>query len=599
MHTKVPRNLRENLLFRKALWNLSPSENEAIYEACRKDCLFWINAFVWQYNPNTIGTGSLEIGPFITWEFQDRAVELIEIAIEDRKDLLIEKSREMGASWLCLLKILHRALFRDWQKFLVISRNEHAVDRPGDPDCLFWKLHFVLDRLPSWMVAGIEPRKMAFNFANGSSINGQASTGKAGVGGRATAMFIDEFSQIAEDFEVLHRTSDTTGCRIFNGTHRGTGTAFHELSERVDMRKLTMHWTQHPDKRKGLYHFQDNKIEVLDKTYHFPADFTFALSEAPAGGPHPGLRSPWYDAQCLRKGNPRAVAMDLDIDPSGSAAQFFNPVTIRQLRNTYCIPPTWEGDISIDLDSGKPIALVELPGGPLKLWLQPKPDGSMPKSKYGAGCDVSTGQGATNSCLSVIDARTGEKVAEYSSPHVSPQNLAPIVTSICRFFTDENNEPAKLAWEHVGPGQVFGKRLLELGYRHIHFRQSGLSVGGFKETEVPGWFPTPEHKLQLLTDYRAALDSRQCVNRCDEALRECLYYRYRKDGFIEHSAEDVNDPTGARVNHGDRVVADALAWKMCATLGTPQRKEEEKVAVGSLAWRRKIRDDRRKREEVA
>jgi len=221
-------------------------------EACRLDPLFWINGFVWQFNPNSIGLNSTKIGPFVTWPYQDRAFNVLLDAIVNRHDVVIEKSREMGASWLCLLLFLHQAFFVERSKFLIISRDADAVDKTGEPDSLFWKLDYVLNNLPPWMTEGnCNPpgerdkkyrNVMSLMFPRTQSvISGQASTGKAGVGGRARAMFIDEFSQVKEDFEVYQRTSDTSACRIFNGTHKGVATAFYELTQDSRVRKLRMH----------------------------------------------------------------------------------------------------------------------------------------------------------------------------------------------------------------------------------------------------------------------------------------------------------------------------------------------------------------------
>src|SRR5262249_47409305 len=158
-------------------------------------------------------------------------------------------------------------------------------------------------------------------------------------------------------------------CRIFNSTHLGIGTAFYDLTERPDIRKLRIHWTQHPDKCCGLYRYDTDRhaVEVLDKQYQFPLDFKYVMDGSPTGGPCPGIRSPWYDEQCRRKGSARGIAMDLDIDPKGSVSQFFDRLMIRQLQAKYAVAPFWEGDIHFDQDTGKPFSLVPRQGGPLRL----------------------------------------------------------------------------------------------------------------------------------------------------------------------------------------------------------------------------------------
>lgn len=615
-HLDIPKDLAGNLAYRERLLRLcreKPEFRPAVMEMCRRDFTFWVNAWVWQYNPNSIGDGSLSVGPFVTWEFQDAAAKKIIACIDDRKDGVIEKSREMGASWLCLLIMDWYFLFHPWKKFLCISRNEHAVDKPGDADSLFWKLDFVHDHLPDWMVGCDRTamrRKMGFRHpVTHSSITGQASTGKAGVGGRATAMFIDEFSQIAEAYEVLQRTSDTTGCRLFNGTHLGMGGAFYDLCDPASavgsfVRKIRMHWTQHPDKVKGLYRYrpETNAIEVLDKTYEYPPDFEFVYSEEPTGGPFPGLRSPWYDDQCKRKGSKRAVACDLDIAPAEADSMFFNPIQLRELRRAYCCDPFWQGDLRYDKDSMAPLGLEALGNGPIKLWLSPTHDG-VPAGKYAFGADVATGLGATNTCLSGVNARTGEKVFEFASSDILPEDFAAFMVAVCKLFKDEDGQPARLAWEHAGPGLLAGKRVVDSGFRNFFCRDSVMTVGKGKVANVPGWHPTIQTKRILLERYRAALYARQFVNRSSDAMDECRFFRYSSDGkAVEHSQEMLDDdPTGARDNHGDRVIGDALAQMLCEDMGLTgvrSKPQSQVVPSGSLAHRRQIRQNQRDKADA-
>ena len=508
----IPPNKRENLLWRREMRRKAKADGlpyqKKLMGRCREDVHFYINGWVWQYNPNNRDE---VIGPFIEWDFQREAVDAISLAIDDGHDLVIEKSREMGASWLCLIVMEHRWHFREWQKFLMVSRSADAVDEPGDPDCLFWKLDFIHDHQPDWFIKpqlGYKKRrKMGYkNYVNGSTITGEASTGKVGVGGRATAMFVDEFAQIKEDYDVLHRTSDTTKCRIFNSTHLGLETAFYELTRRVDMRKLRMHWTQHPEKVKGLYQEKAGKVEVFDKHFAFADDFEFVMDGK--------VRSPWYDEQCRRKGSARAIAMDLDIDPSGSVEQFFDPVLIRLLQAEYGCEAAWEGRVEND-GQGKTV-LVQQAFGQLRLWMHLLPDGSVPKARYVGGVDTATGTGASPSCFSIANGETGEKVAELTEAFLPPDRFADVVIALCRLFVDQIGTPVYLGWEANGPGSAFGKRVIELGYRHVLMNTNENRLDR-QPTTMFGWRATVEGKRDLLTEYAAALRGRHFLNRSREA----------------------------------------------------------------------------------
>ena len=586
----VPRDPKENVLWRKKLYpkmQMDRRFRKGIVEACRQDFLFYVNAFVWQFNPRKSGK---EVGPFVTWPFQEDASRAIISAINEQHDLVIEKSREMGASWLCLLAFEWMWHFHPWKKFLAISRNADAVE-DDDPDSLFWKIDFIHRYQPTCLLPKFKRRKFYYGNENGSTITGQASTGRAGVGGRATAMLVDEFSQIKEDSEVLDRTSDTTGCRIFNGTHVGVGTAFYRITV-GGMRKLQMHWTEHPDKRKGLYRVVDGKVEIIDKKYVFPPEYKFVLDGTPRGGLHPGVRSPWYDEQCGgRKSSMRAIAMDLDVDPQGSVSQFFNPLTIRKLQARDGCEPLWQGDLHYDRERALPLSLVARPDGPLKLWVNPDAEGSMPKGRYAAGADVSTGTGATPSCLTILN-QFGEKVAEYTNAHLTGDVFGRLAIALCKLFKGSTGEGAIFAWEAFGPGMLVSKAAMDVGYGNVYYRTKEFDVNR-ERTGEPGWYPTTASKMVLLEEYRSALENFQFVNHSVAALQECLAFFYTPRGTVEHGNEatGADDPTAARANHGDRVIADALAWKMAVEFVRHKpdtSKEPEVFHPGSLAGRRAL-----------
>ena len=601
-HLYVPKEPAANVLFRRRLLRRcrnEPKFRRAVLEMCRRDIVFFTDVFVWQFNPNAIGEGSFENGPFITWDLQEELVEEILYCIQERRDLVIEKSREMGASWLCLIVMVWFTLFHRYKKFLCVSKDADAVDS-ADADSLFWKIDFILEHLPDWLKPKIS--RVKFRISNKgykSAITGVASTGDIGVGGRATAVFVDEFSLIKKDFQVLHHTANTTGCRIFNGTHRGTGTALAKITDPESptaafIRKFKMHWSRHPDKVAGAYHYDSETQAVVphDPLYEYPADFAFDTSGKPAGGPFPGLRSPWYDFMCGRMDSGRAVAMDLDIDVSGSVEQLFPPLLIKTLISKYAQEPDWVGDLLVD-DDGRTLRFSERAQGPLKLWTRLDRESRPQPAPYVFGVDPSHGTGATPSCVSGLNGRTGEKVFQYVNPHIEPTPLAHLIVAVCNWFKDQDNAGAHLIWEIQGPGATFGKRVIESGYRRVYYRTDESKVR-IKVSENPGWNSEAKSKDNLLVGYRDGLRGGRegrFLNRSKEALADCANFNFTASGHVEHSGEASPDNnSGARINHGDLVIADALAWKFCVELKrlvglSPDGKVEE-IKSGTLAWRR-------------
>ena len=623
----VPRNLVANLEYRKKLLLAcrdDEAKQRAMREACRQDLVFYVDSFVWQYNPKKkkrtseyVNYSIVEdetvrgprVAPFILWEFQEEAMFTMLDHVLRGEDLLIEKSRDMGASWMILILFKWLQDFHYDNKFLMMSRNAELVES-DDEDSLFWKMQSMYEREPTWLsgyVDGLKGdlkrRKMYFGQRRtGSSTTGTASTGKAGVGGRATAMGIDEYSQIREDAEVNHRTTDTTDCRIFNGTHLGTGTEFYQLSVRPDMKKLRLHWTQHPMKNDGMYRINDQtgKVEFLNKRmivipvpeFEYPPAYPFVTDGKPTGGPWPGVRSPWYDMQCKRKNNPRAIAMDLDIDPAGSESEFFNAVTLRTLKETYCEPAYWQGDLQLARD-GTIERAIRSDMGLLKVWSIIDGRGLLPPGRYAAGADIAAGSGATPSCLSVYNVDTREKVIEYANANLEYFDFARMVVGIMNMCKGTRGAEPLLCWEKSGLGIMFGKHVKMLGYRNVYLATSDEDVSGKKtHTLAPGWDPSAFNaKRKLLEDYKLALQGRQLINRSKEALEECRHFNYDGRGEVEHAQiASKNDPTGARENHADRVIADAIGWMMCLEMGLTDldtnEKYAEEISPLSLAWRR-------------
>jgi hypothetical protein len=622
-HRLVPKEPEANHRFRSDLLRAAEKSlrmQAALRKMCQVDILFFINAFVWQIN--FLKKDEEQPGPFITHEFQDRVIlkepgvhwkgepaEGLNEAgmlwcMENDQSLLIEKSREMGASWLCLIVLDWRFLFHRWVKFLCISRSEEAVEKAGDSDALFWKLDWIHRHLPKWLLPSHGVRRGRRYFGNkdlGSSITGQASTGLAGVGGRATAMFIDEFSVIREDTEVRAFTANYTNCRIFNGTHRGLDTEMYRLSKQPEIKKLTIHWTQDPAKRRGLYR-SASKIDVLDKQHEYPLDFNFDRTGKPVGGPHPGLRSPYYDRKCIEIGNEAKIAMDMDINPERSVSTFFDSMLIDQLIREYCQPPWWEGDLEYERDTGKPVKLIQKTGGRIKLWCALDMSGKPPCDRYGAGGDFSTGTGASNTCLSIASCTTGEKVCEVADPALGPVDAAEFFVALLRLFLDKHEDPPLFGFEITGPGAKFKIRAVdELKYKNVYRRIDDYSAGAVESDKI-GFDASTKQQRPLLDDYASSLRRHEFLNRSKIAMQECLAWKYDEKGIPRWSGQIADDPSGARENHGDRSVADMICNRMIRNLGLGGEiapKKEKPPVILSPEWRyKRVEDMLRNKDDV-
>ena len=564
----IPKDVTANLLFRKAivdLGNSSAEHAESIRNMCAADPLFYINAFVWTYDPRRTPSKL----PMVTYEYQDEGIMALLESIKVGQDALIEKSRDMGASWMILIAFEYLWHFWPDQSFLMVSRKESLVDEKGDPDSLFWKIDFIHNHLPTWLLPPTSRKLLSIvNDSNGSTIDGDSTTGDIARGGRRTAIGLDEFASVENGYEALAATGDATNCRLFNSTPKGMGNAFADLAH-SKIKKLVFHWTLHPRKAEGKYLDDNGK-----------------------------WRSPWYDRECERRSHPMEIAQELDIDYLGSDYQFFDPIMVSEVQRLQMRHPMHRCEIRYDEETGDFRFFDEVTDGRFHLWV-PLRDGQpvMIDDDFVIAGDIATGTGSSNSVLSIGRRTTGEKVGEFVCNNTRPEALAKIALALCKAFEKSSGRNPLLIWEANGPGRNFGDVILESGYRSIWWKQDEYRLKR-SITDIPGFFSTKESKLSLLGDFRRAVKSGEIIIPSKGTYDEMRQYVFMKGDKVAHSrSSNKIDPSGADQNHGDRVIADALLWKgigrrRVSSLGGAANSRRE--PDGSMAARMTMRRNRKR-----
>src|ERR1044072_7727050 len=92
-------------LLQKASGN--PALQQALLEACKRDPVFWLNHFAYTFDPRH-GKGDM---PFNLYDYQEWFIPLLKSKIDAQKDIDIEKSRTMGATWMLMGLFLWYWLF--------------------------------------------------------------------------------------------------------------------------------------------------------------------------------------------------------------------------------------------------------------------------------------------------------------------------------------------------------------------------------------------------------------------------------------------------------------------------------------------------------
>ena len=602
------KNLQWRIRMREAALH-DPDLQATLRQAAFEDPLFFFQAFMFCVEPR----GRAKILPFCLWPHQIPAILAIDKAISDSEgnmeepiDVVIDKARAQGATWICLGLILLRWLRDDMFSAGLVTRNMDACDNADDPSSLMPKLDWAIKMLPYWMrpqswnprVDRLISKHSLTNRDNGATIVGYAATGDVARSGRNTMFFFDEVAAFeANDAEdAMNSTQFVANCRVFCSTHNGdTGVYYDMVFGDSAGVKVVLDWKDNPTHSRLLYRIVNGQVmperpeeaaEVMKYAKKHAAD----LERLKRRGfvKENKLRSKWYDTQCLRKGvAPRGIAQELDRDPRGTVGKLFDMEVLDRMLDKYCKPPLWEGTPVIR--SGK-LYLIKQEGGFLKLWFLPGLDDSAPLGNFVVGADIGTGTDSelsSNSVLVGTDSATGEQILEYADSGIAEARLAYLAVALAEWLHN-----ALIIWEATGPtGKRFANAVMkESNYAHIYKRERE-NVRSHEKMEVYGWNNNKtSDKADLFEDLWVAMDEGNFTPRSDLMIRECGGWEW-KDGKIIYRG------TG----HGDRSIATGLAWKGMKDLrvrGLDKPPEAAQNApYGTPAWRMEQRKRAAQRDD--
>jgi hypothetical protein len=219
---------------------------------CSGDIFHWFEMYAWGVDPRP--DAPLSLMPFGLFDFQKRFVEWLEyITFIKRMSGAVEKARDMGATETALRWVLHRWLYKNNFRALILSANEDLVDSKKDPDTLFEKIRLQMRMLPDWMLPkGFKRDRdmpyMAFaNPENNSVILGDAPTGNVGRQRRSTVILRDEFAAWQHGGYPQHTAlSRSTNTNVSISSVQGKFNKFSDLTHDAHTAKFEMDWREHP-----------------------------------------------------------------------------------------------------------------------------------------------------------------------------------------------------------------------------------------------------------------------------------------------------------------------------------------------------------------
>lgn len=497
----IPKDPYENLAWRAKMNRRAGVDlmyRESLKRAFNEDILFAFNAFFYTLD---VRKRPFQDQPFCTYGYQDEAILALKDSINNKRDEVWEKSRDMGATWCILMTFFWFWLGKEGTSdFLVGSRKEDYVDRRGDPRTLFAKIRYAYKRLPKWLrPKGFNPRLhdtyMKWeNPETGSTITGESNNPAFSTAGRYTGILYDEFAKWeSTDKAAWTAGGDASPCRVANSTPFGAGGQYYGLVTDGKTRRTTMHWSRHPEKAYDLSCVwpppnEDEKAKLGD------------LWE-----PEEKLTSSWYAAQCERR-DPVEVAQELDIDYLGSGDPVFSGSAWRALKAYHKMPETVVAYLKLQFEELAVEAIKEPldKEGTLLVYELPRKD-----HWYTMGVDVVEGVEDGDYATVVIYNRNTKSVDAFYWSRIDEVNLARIVYLISRYFSPQPDSP-DAPWcgiETTGPGLATFDFATMLGVTNL-FMAPRFDVVKGGVSYKKGWRTDTNSRNELVAGLRKWLGDR-------------------------------------------------------------------------------------------
>lgn len=245
-------------------------------EYYKNNPIAFINHWVNTYDPRNIGTKFPTHLPLILFPKQEELVTFLVQLTDEKENGLIEKARDMGATWVCCAFSVWMWLFKDGSSVGWGSRKEILVDKIGDTDSIFEKIRMIIRGLPSFFLPnGFKAREhMGFmkiiNPENDSTITGEGGD-NIGRGGRKSIYFKDESAHYERPEKIEAALGDNTNVQVDISSVNGLGNVFyrkresgHEWSDKVVPGRINvfiMDWSDHPGKDITWYNKRKKLME--------------------------------------------------------------------------------------------------------------------------------------------------------------------------------------------------------------------------------------------------------------------------------------------------------------------------------------------------
>jgi len=247
----------------------------------------WLTTF----DPRNVERGLEAVVPFLLFPKQAEYVTWVVARWRGREDGVVEKSRDMGVSWLCVAIATWMWIFHPGVVVGFGSRKEVYVDDLGNPASLFWKIREMIKLLPAEFVpAGFSMRTHApamkiINPVNGSTIIGESGE-NIGRGNRTSIYFVDESAFLERQESVAAALSQTSNCKLHVSTPNGAGNVFYRMRHSGRVPVFVFDWKDDPRKDRAWYERQLATLDPVIVAQEIDRDYSASVANSWIAGTH-------------------------------------------------------------------------------------------------------------------------------------------------------------------------------------------------------------------------------------------------------------------------------------------------------------------------
>ncbi len=534
-----PTDKESNSLYRQWINERASTYKDFAYALCYKisqdspeALMWWVNTFGKAFDPRVRGSSSHT--DMIAFPRQEEFFRFMyrKVVVEN-ESWGSQKSRGFGLSVALVDFFGWRWLWDENAHSLLVSRVDALVDSKN-PDSLFWKLDYQLDSLPEWqkniLIPGVEFRlgtqfrskNILIHPLTAAAINGEATTGNVGRGGRKWAGAVDEAGAIAFLDAVRTSLSGATDCVGYVSTDTPEGpdfTAMHE-QKKVEFFPGGASWRDNPmwrgytDKATGV--FIPGELYVCER----------GCKAHPDGG---ATHSDRFDKK-VAEFSVKEIAQEFEMDAAKAGGAVFNVERVRR-----CIDrlerAMADGSLRFDhltlefvqpdkvpviieteqlyRERGKwPVRPRHTPGGYLQIWKWPFScrdkkcvcEGSG-QHVYTIGADTSSGYSSSDPCgAAVWDATVGEHVAMLYG-QFDATTLGEEVVKLAKFYGTSSGDDID-AWTGIESNNE-GATVNRIASQHgllLHISRSDDRIRGSKQENRLGVRVTRANRASMLAE---------------------------------------------------------------------------------------------------